>query len=142
MARVCTLFFNNLLTCAAGDMPGRDRTESNMYGSLAELQRAQCRPLRGAEHRLSDSAIDAHLSLLPGWERSNGQISRTWRFDNFQQTMAFVNAVADLANREDHHPDLEVSYGRCKVSFNTHDVDGISENDFVCAAKVDMLAAR
>jgi 4a-hydroxytetrahydrobiopterin dehydratase len=66
-------------------------------------------------------------------------IRKTFRFDDYHRTLAFVNAVAWIAHREDHHPDLEVGYNRCTVRYSTHDVGGLSENDFICAAKVDRL---
>jgi len=83
------------------------------------------------------------LRELPGWEfdGETQTIGRTLRFKNFYETMAFVNAVAWIAHREDHHPDLEVSYNCCVVRYRTHAVDGLSENDFICAAKVDALLA-
>jgi 4a-hydroxytetrahydrobiopterin dehydratase len=69
------------------------------------------------------------------------EISRDYEFKDFHQTMAFVNAVAWIAHREDHHPDLELGYGHCRVRFSTHAVGGLSQNDFICAAKVDDLLA-
>ena len=75
------------------------------------------------------------------WEMSDDGklIHRTFRFKNFYHTIAFVNAVAWVANREDHHPDLEVGYNRCLVQFSTHAIGGLSRNDFICAAKIDAL---
>lgn len=69
----------------------------------------------------------------------NGSISRTFRFRDYYQTLAFVNALAWIAHREDHHPDLEVGYNRCVVRYCTHAVGGLSENDFICAARIDAL---
>lgn len=66
-------------------------------------------------------------------------IRRTCRFGNYYQTMAFVNALAWIAHAEDHHPDLEVGYNRCHIRFSTHAIGGLSENDFICAAKIDTL---
>jgi len=66
-------------------------------------------------------------------------ISRTFRFSNYYQTLAFVNALAWIAHGEDHHPDLEVGYNRCLVRYSTHAVGGLSENDFICAARIDAL---
>jgi 4a-hydroxytetrahydrobiopterin dehydratase len=66
-------------------------------------------------------------------------IRREFRFRDFYRTMSFVNALAHIANIEDHHPDLEVGYNYCRVKFTTHAVKGLSENDFVCAAKVDLI---
>ena len=71
----------------------------------------------------------------------DGSLEKTYAFKNFHETMGFVNAVAFIANAEDHHPDLALSYGKCTVRFNTHDVNGISASDFFCASKVDALLA-
>jgi 4a-hydroxytetrahydrobiopterin dehydratase len=83
------------------------------------------------------------LPEIPGWQlNSEAQaIGRTLRFKNFHETMAFVNAVAWIAHRENHHPDLEVGYDYCTVHYRTHAVDGLSENDFICAAKINALLA-
>jgi 4a-hydroxytetrahydrobiopterin dehydratase len=79
--------------------------------------------------------------LHPDWQLAADahHIERDFRFDNFHQTMAFVNALAWIAHREDHHPDLEVGYRHCRVQFSTHSVGGLSDNDFICAARVDAL---
>ncbi len=68
-------------------------------------------------------------------------IQRTFRFKNYYQTIAFVNALAWVAHAEDHHPDLEVGYNRCTVNYSTHSVGGLSENDFICAARIDALVS-
>lgn len=85
------------------------------------------------------AAVDRHLARAPGWTLNKGAIERRYDFADFHQTMAFVNALAWIAHREDHHPDMALSYNRCVVRFNTHSVGGISINDFICAAKVDAL---
>ena len=79
------------------------------------------------------------LRHLPGWEHGGGEIARTFKFKNYYETMAFVNAVAWVAHGEDHHPDMEVGYNKCGVRFSTHSVGGLSENDFISAAKVNAL---
>jgi 4a-hydroxytetrahydrobiopterin dehydratase len=68
-------------------------------------------------------------------------ISRVFKFSNYYETIAFVNALAWIAHREDHHPDLEVGYNRCTVNYSTHSVGGLSKNDFICAARVDALVS-
>lgn len=93
---------------------------------------------------LSATEIVTQLTQLngdaaQGWKLIEGSLEKTCTFANFHETMAFVNAVAWIAHREDHHPDLAVSYSRCTVRFNTHDVGGISVSDFHCAAAVDAL---
>ena len=85
--------------------------------------------------RLTQLNGDAAL----GWKLIDGALEKDFRFANFHETMAFVNALAWIAHRADHHPDLAVSYGQCTVRFNTHDVNGISVSDFDCAAQVDAL---
>ena len=97
-----------------------------------------CQPLEG-QPPLSANEVDQHLTQAPGWLRAGDAIERSFVFADYHHTMAFVNAVAWVAHGEDHHPDLQVSYNRCTVRFNTHSVGGISVNDFICAAKVDLL---
>ncbi|MEX1168133.1 MAG: 4a-hydroxytetrahydrobiopterin dehydratase, partial [Hydrogenophaga sp.] len=74
-----------------------------------------------------------------GWKLIDGSIEKTYTFPNYHATMAFVNALAWIAHSENHHPDLAVSYSKCTVRWNTHDVDGISVSDMFCAAAVDAL---
>lgn len=94
---------------------------------------------------LSPTEIVTRLSALPGWTLSGDgadvAIERTFRFGNYHETMAFVNAVAFIAHTQDHHPDLSVHYDRCVVRWSTHDVKGLSATDFDCAARVDALLA-
>ena len=108
---------------------------------LVPLADAHCSPKRGQEHRLSEASVRELMPQLPGWELvENGTaLARTFRFADYYRTMSFVNALAHMANGEDHHPDLSVHYDRCVVHFSTHDVGGLSENDFICAAKADAL---
>jgi len=82
-----------------------------------------------------------HLQEAPQWAVVDGALERSFSFADFQRTMAFVNAVAWIAQQEDHGPDLFVNWTTCRVRFNTHDVKGLSLNDFICAAKVDALIA-
>jgi len=107
-----------------------------------ELKRRRCKPCEGGTPAMTEAAVAEMLGELKDWEFSEGKIARLFQFKNWGQTMAFVNAVAWIAHRENHHPDLEVSYNRCRVSYTTHAVGGLSENDFICAAKVDALLAE
>ena len=109
---------------------------------MGDLATRKCRPMRGGSALERDAATTL-LAELRGWglEDSGKAIVRGFQFKNYYETMAFVNAVAWIAHREDHHPDLEVGYNRCRVRYSTHDVGGLSENDFICAAKVDTLGA-
>ena len=103
-------------------------------------------PVHQNRRALSATEIVTQLSQLNGeqalgWRLMDGSLEKTYSFKNFHETMGFVNAVAFIANAEDHHPDLALSYGKCTVRFNTHDVNGISVSDFFCASKVDALLA-
>lgn len=112
--------------------------------SLNELAQRRCAPRRGAEQRLSpEIASHWHAAALSSWtlDLEAGALVREFRFADYYHTMAFVNAVAWIAHQQDHHPDLEVGYNRCRVLFSTHDVGGLSENDFICAARVEVLGA-
>lgn len=110
---------------------------------LIPLAQAHCSPRRGKEHKLTEARLRELLPQVPDWAlvEDGHAISRTFHFDDYHRTMAFVNALAFIAHREDHHPDLGVHYDRCVVRFSTHDVGGLSENDFICAAKADALVA-
>ena len=111
--------------------------------TLDQLQRDHCVPRKGKEHALDAAEIKHLLALLPGWESSGdgSHIVKAYEFQDFHRTMAFVNAVAWIAHREDHHPDFEVGYARCVLRWSTHDVGGLSLNDFICAAHVERLLA-
>ncbi|WP_028917686.1 4a-hydroxytetrahydrobiopterin dehydratase [Pseudoxanthomonas sp. J35] len=108
---------------------------------LIPLAHAHCIPRRGVEHRLGQARIAELLPEVPGWElaEEGRALVRTFTFKDYHHTMAFVNALAWIAHREDHHPDLGVHYDRVVVRFSTHDVGGLSENDFICAARAAAL---
>jgi 4a-hydroxytetrahydrobiopterin dehydratase len=110
--------------------------------SLADLASQHCQPLRKGAPAMDAATIAAHLTALPGWEliEDGAAIRRSFRFADYYRTLAFVNAIAFIAHHEDHHPDLGVHYDRCEVRYSSHDVDGLSANDFICAAKVSLLA--
>jgi len=94
---------------------------------------------------LTPTEVVQRLVTAPGWRLSgdgaSAAIEKTFAFAAYHETMAFVNAVAFIAQRQDHHPELVVTYNRCIVRYNTHDVGGISDTDFDCAAQVDALLA-
>ena len=103
-------------------------------------------PIHQHRRALDAAEITTELARLndlqaPGWQLVDGALEKTFGFRNFYETMGFVNAVAFIANTEDHHPDMALGYSRCTVRFNTHDVNGISVSDFFCASKVDALLA-
>ena len=99
----------------------------------------QCRDYSEDEKPLNLSEIENNRKNIPQWQfcATENVLCQTFHFDNYQQTMNFVNMVADVSNQQNHHPYMEVSYNRCKVHYKTHSINGISENDFICAAKVD-----
>jgi len=106
------------------------------------LATRKCQPCEGGTAPLSAAAAQPLLQQLsPSWALSAEAhaIRREFGFRDFYRTMSFVNALAHIANIEDHHPDLEVGYNYCRVTFTTHAIHGLSENDFVCAAKVDLI---
>ena len=99
----------------------------------------RCKPCERGATPLSEQEVLTGVKRLEGWAYEGGQLVRTFTFKNYHQTMAFVNAVAYIAHTEDHHPDMEVGYKTCKIRYVTHAVGGISDNDFICAAKVSRL---
>lgn len=106
---------------------------------VGELAAKTCKPCEGGMAPLGQAEIDRLLKALNGWEQSGNEIAKTFRFKNYHETLAFVNASAWISHREDHHPDLAVGYNQCRVRYSTHAVGGLSENDFICAAKIDRL---
>ncbi len=112
---------------------------------MTELVEKRCRPCEGGVPPLSRADAERYLKKLePSWSFSpdGTALERLYRFPDFHRTMAFVNAVAWIAHQEDHHPDLEVGYNRLKIRYQTHAIGGLSENDFICAAKIDRLGAE
>jgi 4a-hydroxytetrahydrobiopterin dehydratase len=106
-----------------------------------DLTARHCVPCEGGTPPLGEAESGRLLAGLEGWERVDNAIGKLFRFKGYGQTMAFVNAVAWVAMRENHHPDLQVGYNTCRVTYTTHAVGGLSENDFICAAKVEALLA-
>ena len=95
-------------------------------------------PTRGAP-ALPETEITEALRALPGWTHVADRIVKTFRFGNYHEAIAFVNAIAWIAHRTDHHPDLSVHYNRVVVSYSTHDAGGVTDNDVTCAARVEAL---
>ncbi|MBI5612742.1 MAG: 4a-hydroxytetrahydrobiopterin dehydratase [Gammaproteobacteria bacterium] len=110
---------------------------------MTELTQKTCKPCEGGVKPLTRAEAETMLAQVPGWSLSAdaGEIGRSFKFKNYYETMAFVNALAWVAHREDHHPDIEVGYSTCRVRFTTHAIKGLSENDFICAAKINRLAS-
>ncbi|RZL09698.1 MAG: 4a-hydroxytetrahydrobiopterin dehydratase [Rubrivivax sp.] len=109
----------------------------------APLQTQHCQHQSGPA--LTPPEAAALLAQVQGWAIDTSVpgsvLHRTFKFPDFHRTMAFVNAVAWIAHQQDHHPDLAVSYDRCTLRWSTHSAHGLSINDFICAARVDQLAA-
>lgn len=108
---------------------------------MTDLTSKTCKPCEGGIPALQPEDVTRLLGEIEGWELDgNGRrIRRAFRFRDYFETMAFVNAVAWMAQRENHHPDLEVGFDRCLVNYTTHAISGLSENDFICAAKVNRI---
>jgi 4a-hydroxytetrahydrobiopterin dehydratase len=107
-------------------------------GMLVEKRCVAC---EGGIPRLEERQAQKLLLQVPDWTLSDegSEISRTFEFKDFYETMAFANGVAWIANKENHHPDMKISYRCCEVRFHTHAIGGLTENDFICAAKIDRL---
>ncbi len=108
---------------------------------MTELKARHCVPCEGGTPPLGQEEIDGLLPALDGWEQEGVSIFKLFGFKNYGRTMAFVNAVAWISIQENHHPDLQVGYNTCRVAYTTHAIGGLSENDFICAAKVEALLA-
>ena len=110
---------------------------------MTELHTIRCIACEGGVPPLNTAEIKQFLTEVKGWQVSadGKMIAQRFQFKGFYKTMAFVNAIAWIANQENHHPDMEVGYNYCLVKFTTHAIDGLSKNDFICAAKIDHLDA-
>lgn len=109
--------------------------------TICDLTDKSCKPCEGGVAPLTSSEAEAAMPQIEGWVLSQDgkMISRNFQFKNFYQTMAFINAMAWIANSEDHHPDFSAGYKTCEVEYTTHAIGGLSENDFICAAKINAL---
>ena len=112
---------------------------SRLPASVLALAEQHC---HAAAARLGDADVAGRLSTLTGWSAADARLSKTFAFADFHETIGFVNALAWIANRADHHPDLAVSYNRCVVAWSTHDAGGVTQNDVACAARTDRLLAE
>ena len=106
---------------------------------MNSLTLKRCKPCEGGSEPLNDKEIASMLAQVQGWRLAYGQITKLYSFDNHYQAVAFMNAAAWIAHREDHHPDITVGFNTCRVAYKTHAINGLSENDFICAAKLDAL---
>lgn len=108
---------------------------------MPSLVKLVCKPLPRDAIPLGEEETQELLGQVTGWQLDHAHtaIQREFRFKNYSETMFFVNAVAWIAQRQDHHPDMQVSYNRCTVSYSTHSVSGLSLNDFICAAHINAI---
>ncbi len=107
---------------------------------LNDLATRKCKPCEGGVAPYTRAQADELLRSLKGWIIEGDKLVKLYPFKNYYQTMAFVNALAWISHREDHHPELYVAYNQCRVEYSTHAIGGLSENDFICAAKCDTLS--
>jgi len=107
-------------------------------------EKRRCQPCEGYTEPLSKEEAVTLLFQIEQWTLNEEatEIHRAFKFKNYYETMAFVNAIAWISHQQDHHPDLEVGYNRCLVRYTTHAVKGLSENDFICAMEIDTLLSR
>lgn len=102
-----------------------------------ELKEKKCVPCEGGVPKLSHEQADDLLKEISTWQRQGDKLSKNFRFKNFVKAMEFVNRMAQVAEQEGHHPDFTVHYNQVEVQIWTHAIDGLSENDFILAAKID-----
>ena len=110
-----------------------------MAQTVSDLAAKKCQACEGGVAPLKEAETRSLLAQLKGWELSGGRIAKTYAFKDYYQALAFVNAAAWISHREDHHPDIVLGYNRCRIEYVTHAINGLSENDFICAAKLDKL---
>jgi 4a-hydroxytetrahydrobiopterin dehydratase len=106
---------------------------------MSDLAAGKCKPCEGGVAPLQRSEVENLLKQLNGWTLNGRAITKTYSFKDYYETMAFVNAAAWISHREGHHPDMQVGFNSCVVGYITHAIDGLTENDFICAAKLDKL---
>lgn len=105
---------------------------------MIELKQKKCVPCEGGTPPLSEGeASELMLQLHDEWKLDEQMIWREFRFSNFVQSLSFVNRVGELAESEGHHPDIIIRYNKVKLELTTHNIDGLSENDFILASKID-----
>lgn len=104
-----------------------------------ELTQKKCLPCEGGVEKLKEKEAQGLLKEIPGWELKKDQIFRKLKFKNFLAAMTFINQMADLAEAEGHHPDFTVHYNQVEITIWTHAIGGLSENDFILAAKINAL---
>ncbi len=111
-----------------------------MSETFCDLAKGKCKPCEGGIPPLSPGEIEILLKDLNGWAVIDGKLGKDYQFPDHYVTMTFVNAVAWISHKQGHHPDLAVGYNTCRVEYITHAIGGLSESDFICAAKIDLLS--
>ncbi|MBI2498993.1 4a-hydroxytetrahydrobiopterin dehydratase [Candidatus Woesearchaeota archaeon] len=106
---------------------------------MGELSKKKCKPCEGNILPFSKKQAEEYLKQIPDWKLLDNKIYREFKFKNFRENMVFVNKVAEIAEQEKHHPDLQISYDKLKITLTTHAIKGLSENDFILATKINML---
>jgi len=106
-----------------------------------KLSEQSCRPVKAGDPALSGNEVKDQMPAIPQWSLADNSLQREFRFKDFRKAMEFVNAVAGVANEQDHHPDIYISYNKVRLTLTTHKIGGLSLNDFIVAAKIDLLAA-
>lgn len=108
---------------------------------MTMLEQKHCLPCEGLGSALDAQTVQKKLQQTPDWQiaKDHKILYKDFPFKNYYHVIAFVNALAWMAHHENHHPDLEVGYNHCLVRYTTHALGGLSENDFICAAKTDMI---
>lgn len=109
---------------------------------IEQLIKKKCKPCEGGVEPMTNSQIESFIKELSGWVLSDNRIHKSFQFSDHHSAIAFLNAVAWISHTEDHHPDIKIGYDTCEISYWTHAISGLSENDFICAAKVDKLLAN
>ena len=106
---------------------------------IMELTKKKCVPCEGGMPPLNEGEIAKFLEQVPTWKVEDNRVTKQFNFDDFEEAMKFVNKVALIAEREGHHPDIDIHYSQVIIELWTHAINGLSENDFIIAAKIDEL---
>ncbi|MFN4181689.1 MAG: 4a-hydroxytetrahydrobiopterin dehydratase [bacterium] len=106
---------------------------------MSELRKKKCLPCEGGVPPMRQDEVEKYLALVPGWRKDGKWISKEYQFQNFMEAIEFVNKIAGVAEEEGHHPDIHIYYNRVRLDIWTHAINGLSENDFILADKIDAL---
>jgi 4a-hydroxytetrahydrobiopterin dehydratase len=101
------------------------------------FEEKSCKPCERGTPPLTEAEVESSIREIPGWSLQKGHLFKEFKFDDFKEAIGFVNRVADVAEREDHHPNIAIQYNKVSLDLWTHAINGLSENDFILASKVD-----